>query len=190
MTDSGGAREESSVAGTSRRDAVLESALGVFARYGYRRTSMEEVARTARISRPGLYFLFESKESLFRAAVTQALERDLAAAERLLADQGTPLRERVLGAFDRWAGRYVGPLSNDVSGVIEQNPDLLGAIVVTAPDRFEALVTKAVEDGPFPETATSVVRTLISVSVGLKHQVETRQEYRDRLAVAIDLLVG
>src|SRR4051795_10175821 len=102
--------EASDAAETDRRDAVLESALLTFARHGYRKTSMEEVARTARISRPGLYFLFASKPELFRAAVTRALEQDLAAAEAILADTGKPLRERLIAAFDRWAGRYVGPL--------------------------------------------------------------------------------
>src|SRR3954452_2071051 len=102
--------EAADTAETDRRDAVLESALLTFARHGYRKTSMEEVARTARISRPGLYFLFASKQDLFRAAVTRALERDLTAVEEILADTGEPLRARLIGAFDRWAGRYVGPM--------------------------------------------------------------------------------
>ena len=166
-----------------RRDAVLESALLTFARYGYRKTSMEEVARTARISRPGLYFLFESKKDLFRTAVTRAIEQDLAAAEETLADSGKPLRERLIGAFDRWAGRYVGPMSRDVPAVIEQNPDLLGAVIHTAPKRFEELVVAAVGG------ETAIAQTLISVSVGLKHQVETREAYLGRMTTAIGLLV-
>lgn len=66
--------------------------MATFARFGYRKTSMEEVARAAHISRPGLYFLFSSKESLFRAAVTQALHRDITAVERALADGDRPFR--------------------------------------------------------------------------------------------------
>lgn len=77
---------------------------------------MDEVVRAARISRPGLYFQFESKETLFQVAVTRALEQDLAAAGRILGDAGRPLRERLAGAIDHWAGRYVGPLSRDVTG--------------------------------------------------------------------------
>ncbi|MGO4422861.1 TetR/AcrR family transcriptional regulator, partial [Streptomyces sp. MCAF7] len=65
---------------------VLDVALTTFARFGYRKTSMEEVAKAARISRPGLYFLFSSKEDLFRAAVTEVLERDIATVEHVLAD--------------------------------------------------------------------------------------------------------
>ncbi len=182
---------ETSNAGTAvRRDAVLESALLTFARHGYRKTSMEELARTARISRPGLYFLFESKETLFRAAFTRALEQDLAAAEALLAAADRPLRERLAGAFDRWAGRYVGPLGRDVTSVIEQNPDLLGEIVETAPARFAELVTDAIAETAGRAAAVPVAQTLISVSIGLKHQVETREAYLARLTTAVGLLVG
>lgn len=177
--------EAPDAAETGRRDAVLESALLTFARHGYRKTSMEEVARAARISRPGLYFLFASKQDLFRMAVTRALEQDLAAVEELLADTGKPLRERLIGAFDRWAGRYIGPMSRDVPAVIEQNPDLLGPLALTAPKRFEELVVAAVGG----EAAAGVAHTLISASVGLKHQVETREEYLGRMATAVGLLV-
>ncbi|MBE9499746.1 helix-turn-helix transcriptional regulator [Streptomyces sp. GKU 257-1] len=162
-----------------------------FARFGYRKTSMEEVARAAQISRPGLYFLFSSKEELFRAAVIQLLERDLAAVEHVLADAARPLPERLAEAFDQWAGRYVGPAARDITEVIEANPGLLGETTETAPRRFEALVTRdavAVETGR--ETARAVARTLNSASIGLKHQARSREFFLERLRVAIGLLVG
>jgi AcrR family transcriptional regulator len=172
-----------------RRETVLESALATFARFGYRKTSMEEVARVARISRPGLYFLFESKEALFRAAVTQALERDIAGVERVLADTARPLRERLLEAFDQWAGRYVGPLTREVATVIEDNPDLLGAIVDTTPRRFEKLITDALAVESGRAAAKRLAQTMISTSIGIKHQVATRQAYLERMKTAVELLV-
>lgn len=180
---------QSMVADTDRRATVLESALVTFARFGYRKTSMEEVARAARISRPGLYFLFTSKEILFRAAVTQALERDIAAIERVLTNADRPLRERLLESFDQWAGRYIGLLTRDVAVVIEDNPDLLGTIVETTPRRFEALITDAITLESERETATSVAQTLISTSIGIKHQVASRKVYLERLEVALDLVL-
>ncbi|MET7685272.1 TetR/AcrR family transcriptional regulator [Streptomyces sp. NPDC005423] len=169
--------------------------MATFARFGYRKTSMEEVARAARISRPGLYFLFSSKETLFRAAVTQALQRDIAAVERVLADTGRPLAERLVAAFDQWAGRYVGPLARDVAAVIEGNPDLLGEIVETTPRRFEQLITDAITDAIAVESpsgrqaAVRIAQTMISTSIGLKYQAESREFYLERLEVAVALLV-
>ncbi len=177
------------VAASDRRASVLDAALLTFARFNYRKTSMDEVARAADISRPGLYYLFTSKETLFRAAVTQALQRDIAAVERVLADGDRPLRERVLDAFDLWAGRYIGPLTSDVALVIEDNPALLGTIVDTVPRRFQELLTAAIAVQSGRKSAVPVARTLISASIGIKHQVSVRGTYIERMHVAIDLLV-
>jgi len=182
-------RPSSTVADTPRRDAVLDSALVTFARFGYRKTSMEEVARAAHISRPGLYFLFTSKDDLFRAAVTRSLEADIAAVERVLADTARPLTERLLESFDRWAGRYIGQLTRDVASVIEDNPDLLGTIVETTPRRFGELITAAIAADQERGQPNCVAQTLISTSIGIKHQVDTRDAYLQRLEVAIDLLL-
>ncbi|TQS01887.1 TetR/AcrR family transcriptional regulator [Microbispora bryophytorum] len=179
----------STVADTDRRITVLDSAMVTFARFGYRKTSMEEVARAAGISRPGLYFLFSSKETLFRAAVTQALNRDITAVEHVLADTGRPLSERLVEAFDQWAGRYIGPLASDVAMVIEDNPDLLGEIIKTPRRRFEELITDAVAITSGREAAPLVAQTMISASIGIKHQVASREVYLERLEVAIDLLL-
>ncbi|MEU9188942.1 TetR/AcrR family transcriptional regulator [Streptomyces sp. NPDC048484] len=162
--------------------------MATFARFGYRKTSMEEVARAAHISRPGLYFLFSSKETLFRAAVTQALERDLTAVESILADTGRPLPERLVEAFDQWAGRYIGPLTRDVPLVIEDNPGLLGDIVETTPRRFEELITDAIAVESGREAAPSIAQTMISASIGLKYQAASREFYLERLQVAVALL--
>jgi AcrR family transcriptional regulator len=172
-----------------RRETVLDSALGTFARYGYRKTSMEEVARAARISRPGLYFLFSSKEALFRAAVERTLQRDIEAVAGALAATGRPLHNRLLAAFDQWAGRYVGPLAQDIMVVIEDNPELLGATVQTMPQRFEELILEAIAATGDKEAARRMSQTLISTSIGVKHQVAEREEFRDRMAVAIALVV-
>ncbi|MEU7317752.1 TetR/AcrR family transcriptional regulator [Streptomyces sp. NPDC007083] len=190
MSSSDAGRPTPAAADTSRRAAILDAALPTFARFGYRKTSMEEVARAAQISRPGLYFLFSSKEELFRAAVIRLLERDLAAVDHVLADAGRPLTKRLAEAFDQWAGRYIGPSARDITEVIEANPGLLGEPAETAPRRFEALVTDAVARETGQEKARAVARTLISASIGLKHQARSREFFRERLRVAIDLLVG
>lgn len=179
--------DEAAPEDAGRRTAVLSSALRTFARHGYRATSMDAVAREARISRQGLYFLVGTKETLFREAVSAALAADLRAVEDLLAETSRPLHERLLAAYERWAGRWVGPLARDVPGVIDDNPDLLDAASHAAPARFQALVVAALA-GRVADPDL-VAQTLTSVSVGLKHQVDSPQAYLDRLGAALRLLV-
>ncbi len=166
---------------------MLESALTTFARNGFRRTSMNDVAAAAGISRPGLYFLFASKEALFRAAAGHVLAQDLAAIERVLVDGARPLGDRIVDAFDRWAGRWIGPGVHDVPAVVAENPALLDDTARAAPEAFEALLATAVTG--HVSDPHGVVQTLTSVSVGLKHQVDTREEHRRRLATAVDLVL-
>jgi AcrR family transcriptional regulator len=176
-----------------RREIVLTSALGTFTRYGYRKTSMEDVARGASISRPGLYLLFGSKQELFTAAVTQALDRSLAAIAAALADPARPLGNRLLGAFDEWSGRYIGTMSHEVHSLAEQYPDLLGPLVAHYPHRFATLLEAALANSLDTTTAPrsgAVAQTLISASIGIKHQVATREAYLERMQTALDLLIS
>jgi AcrR family transcriptional regulator len=178
---------------SGRRERVLESALLTFARYGYKKTSMEDVARAADISRPGLYFLFASKQNLFQAAVTQALDDDVDAAQRSLADTGRPLRDRLIEAFDLWTGRYIGPMTKDVAVLMETNPELLGPFVADYPQRFAEMVKDAVAAELPPGgagMAEDISRTLLSTAGGIKHEVTTRGEFVARITVGVDLFLA
>ena len=175
----------------SRSEAVLDTALAVFCRLGYRKTAMTDVADAAGISRPGLYFLFASKPQLFAAAVTRGVERDLATAAEAL--QGSAaLSRRLLDAFDAWSGRYVGFPGTELGAVVGAHPDLVEPSVLRAPAQFRDLVASAIADGRRRWDAArvdAVTATLVSASIGVKAQAASRAEYREHLASAIALLV-
>ncbi|MBI5322264.1 TetR/AcrR family transcriptional regulator [Bradyrhizobium sp.] len=70
----------------SARDRILEAAMTVFRRHGFRRSSIEETAEAAGLTRQALYHHFKSKEALFRAVIERVHDVALAdgakAAER------------------------------------------------------------------------------------------------------------
>jgi AcrR family transcriptional regulator len=51
------------------RERILDAAMEVFAQFGYRRASMDQVAEEAGLTRQALYHYFKSKADLFRASV-------------------------------------------------------------------------------------------------------------------------
>jgi AcrR family transcriptional regulator len=57
--------------GVAKRDEILRAALDVFAREGYRGTSLREVAKAAGLSLPGLMHYFDSKEDLLTAVLAK-----------------------------------------------------------------------------------------------------------------------
>ncbi len=58
-----------------RRRQLVELAEQLFAERGFTRTSMEELARRAGVTKPVIYELFDSKDGLFGACVDRAIER-------------------------------------------------------------------------------------------------------------------
>jgi TetR/AcrR family transcriptional regulator of autoinduction and epiphytic fitness len=110
-----------------RQLAVLDAAVGVFARYGYRKTSMEEVARAAGVSRQGLYLQFANKEELFRKALEHSLSSQLHEAVLALSRRHDGLEQRLIAACDAWSGRFVGSLGADAADLMCASTSLAGA---------------------------------------------------------------
>jgi TetR/AcrR family acrAB operon transcriptional repressor len=61
------------------RDRILDAAMTVFRRHGFRRSSIEQAAEAAGLTRQALYHHFKSKEALFRAVIERLHESALAA---------------------------------------------------------------------------------------------------------------
>ena len=129
----------------ARTQRVLAVALEVFGRYGFRKASMDEIARSADISRQGLYLHFANKDALFRAAVRQELDTALADASRCLDEEGVGLERRVVGALDAWLGRYVGSLlASDIWSLLQDPGMRLADIVDPAIAVFDGLLAAAI----------------------------------------------
>ena len=75
---------------TDRRDAkvsvLLEAAREVVMRFGYRKTTLEDIADAAGVSRATLYYYFPNKEEVFRALI----EREIDAFQQILTDAVDP----------------------------------------------------------------------------------------------------
>src|SRR5919112_5703495 len=130
---------------SARQERVLAVALEVFGRYGFRKASMDEIARAADISRQGLYLHFANKEALFRAAVGQELDTALGDVARCLDEEGVGLERRVVAALDAWLGRYVGSMLASDIGNLFHNPAMqLEGLVDPASAAFDERLAAAI----------------------------------------------
>jgi AcrR family transcriptional regulator len=96
------------------RDRILQAAMTVFRRHGFRRSSIEETAEAAGLTRQALYHHFKSKEALFRAVIERVHEAALAAG-RAAAEQAEraekPLPDIVIALAVARLQAMVAPLS-------------------------------------------------------------------------------
>jgi TetR/AcrR family transcriptional regulator of autoinduction and epiphytic fitness len=183
-------------ADSARQEHVLSVALEVFGRFGFRKTSMDEVARSADISRQGLYLYFASKEALFRAAVRHELDAALAEASRCLDQENVALDDRVVAALDAWMGRFVGSvLASDIGNMLENSAMQLGDMAAEFSAAFEARLSSAIATattehdrrhlGVTPEEITGMLH---AVGKGWRFQVDSRSEFVVKVTVAVRLV--
>ena len=64
-------RSTSSAAARATRERILRAARDLYARNGFARVSMREVAIAAGVTKPALYYHFRDKESLFEECLTE-----------------------------------------------------------------------------------------------------------------------
>src|SRR5258706_11513929 len=65
-------------AADGKRESILAAALELFGRYGYRRTSIDDIARQAGVAKGTVYLHVETKEALFRTLGRSLLDGVLA----------------------------------------------------------------------------------------------------------------
>lgn len=176
------------------RETLLEKALDVFVRYGYRKTSMEDVATAAGISRQTIYLHFRSKEALFLAGTEHLFDGALQAVGRRLAND-TPIEDALVGAFDEWHGRFVETFLNSphIGEIMEASNSLAADAVCAKEDKFVALLAAAIEKaGLAPASVglspTDAASLLNATSRGYKHTVSSRDEYQQKMRSAVRVL--
>jgi AcrR family transcriptional regulator len=104
------AAEKATAQPDSTRGAILEAARARFLRFGPRKTTMDEVARTAGCSRTTLYSHFRNMEDLYGSLLEQDAEafiRDASAAVESAAGAGAKIRAMVETTRATYARNHV-----------------------------------------------------------------------------------
>ncbi|AZO65747.1 MAG: TetR/AcrR family transcriptional regulator [Mesorhizobium sp.] len=82
-----------------KRARILDGAMKVFLAYGFARTTMDDIARAADMSRPALYLQFKNKTDIYRAIAMMLLGRSIEQAKAALAGDSA-FAERMTRAID------------------------------------------------------------------------------------------
>jgi AcrR family transcriptional regulator len=95
------------------RDRILDAAMLVFRRQGFRRSSIEQAAEAAGLTRQALYHHFKSREDLFRAVIERLHEHALAAeiaAGEATEKAGGSLADILIAEITARIGQLIVPL--------------------------------------------------------------------------------
>ena len=137
-----------SESGSQRREAILSAAIPVFGRFGFKKTSVDDIAAAAGISKQGLYLHFTSKEEVFLAALQKYLDDGLNLVEQALTKPNTSLFNRLVNAMDAWFGRHVEIFKPESFDVIEASHQLAGNRVEEYKSAVQTKIAKALAESP------------------------------------------
>ncbi|MCE8008876.1 TetR/AcrR family transcriptional regulator [Aestuariivita sp.] len=96
-------------------NAILDAAWHAFATYGFRKTSMDDIARGAAMSRPALYLHYPNKEAIFRSLVQFYYDTASEGVEAALQSSGMP-GDVLAAAFEAQTGEVVEMMLNSPHG--------------------------------------------------------------------------
>ena len=189
--------ESSEAARPPRQAAILEAAVKVFFQFGYRKTSMDDVAGAAKVSRQTLYLQFVNKEQLFRAALEYVTEQMLVLIRRLASNQNGSVEQTLIGVFEILCGDSLA-LSSQVN--IAELLAVARSQEESIVSRFEADVLSVIADiltqaGTAARWerhgigAQELARQLLDTSAGVKSATGDLSDYRRRMALAIRIIV-
>jgi AcrR family transcriptional regulator len=181
----------------SSRESILQAAVGVFLRYGYKKTSMDDLARAAGLSRQGLYLHFAAKDALFQEAVLSLIQQSCLKMRAALDREDLPVEERLLGAFlalkthgdgSDMSQEHMTELLATAVQLIGPVLDELDQTVLADLERVLAASGVAAAWADAGLTARDLAQHLQAASHGLKHSTKTAADYKDRMRVAVRLV--
>ena len=127
---------------------IVGIARRIFTRHGFRKTTMEEIARASQMGKSSIYYYFKSKEEIFRAVVEFEAILLKERLNRIISKNNSP-PER-LKAYILFRLHHVRTLENFYAALNEETLSHMGFILKIRRN-FEVeeqeLVSKILEDG-------------------------------------------
>lgn len=178
---------------SDRSTALLDAAIAVFLRYGFKKASMDAVAKAAGLSRQGVYLHHATKEALFRAALEHLGTSARKAATQAMARDDRSVEDRLFGAFEALHATIAN--SEHMDELLATAHQMLGDSLVLLEDGIVADLARGLKTlgvaaawQPLGVTAKALAETLYAASQGFKQRKLSRAAYLDRMRVAVRIV--
>jgi len=136
---------ETEISADPKRVRILEGAMKTFLAYGYSRTTMDDIARAADMSRPALYLLFKNKTDIYRAIAQMLLDRSAKDAEIALSAEGS-LGDRMSTMIETCVIAMMQAIAESPHGaeIVDMKSSLAGDLAATWRGRLSGSVEQAI----------------------------------------------
>ncbi len=177
-----------------RQQAILASALEAFAAYGFRKTSMDDIAKGAGMSRPAVYLHYKNKEAIVRSLTRAHYAEKTANVSQALSGSGS-VSQRLARAIDGQIkglaeiltsphGREMLDTSKSTaSDILAEGEEEMTALYADWLRQEDSAGRVRLPNGP-EETAKTITATLM----GVKMTATNAAEFEQRISQLAELL--
>jgi AcrR family transcriptional regulator len=185
-------------------EAISLAALAEFTAFGYRRTSIESIARRAEVSRATVYAHWSNKEEIFRALVSRLHQEHLAAMQDVADDPDLDIESRVTKLLRAQFLQFVELTSNSpyAAELYDRHGTLCGDIARDAQQQSDKILTSAlrraakageIDLAPSGITVAQLAGVLADCAHGAKGEdpaSATPAEFTNRLGNSVRVIIA
>jgi AcrR family transcriptional regulator len=183
---------------TGKRDAILHAAWGLIRHYGYNKTTIDDIAREAKVGKGTVYLYFKSKKEIMLALTDLTNERITRQLEKLAAEDQPPderiracVLYRLMTLFDL-VNRY--PHSEDViASILPEIVERLDRYVRRHGELLGQIVRQACQDGLFiskdPEATGQLLANLFEFMTPPYYRFNSRKSLEGFAGQVVDLIL-
>jgi AcrR family transcriptional regulator len=137
-----------------RREKILDAAQKLFARFGLRKTSMDEIAKLARVAKTTLYNYFTGKEEMFIQILEAEVDNLKARIERAVGEQSDPqekIRAFIISKIEgmREARNLLNLRNEEIDAILSTAGEILQRNFENELEILRGVLAKGVEMGVF-----------------------------------------
>ena len=159
------------------RENIINAASLAFSKFGYKKTSLDDIAALTNVSKTGLYYYFKNKEEVFNEVIKKEAKSMQESLIDVVSQETKPIDKII--AFINERMDFLAQISNYYSAL---RHDLLEQLDTINKNRLEfykielQVLTKILEEGNFikdfsvenvDETAKTILLILISLEIPL-----------------------
>jgi AcrR family transcriptional regulator len=186
--------------GEARHAEILDAALRMFGQYGFRRTSMDDIAREAGIAKGTIYLSFTSKEEVFQA-LAQRLSRQMLAGAEAASRRPGSAADKLAAMHAAWFGTYAETITRSphAAELLDAKHWLSADLAADGASRYRQLVrdvlTEADATGeldlePAGLTADTAAELLVAAARGLEPGPGKLAAYRHSLSTLARVMIA
>ena len=166
-----------------RQDAILDAAFHAFSSYGYRRTSMDDIARGAGLSRTALYLHYRNKEDIFRSLAVRYFEEALRDMTAALEVPGQTMEQALMAAFVAKDGKFMEAVLSTPHGeeLMDAGFAVTGDLAAAGEARMVGVLGEWLARRGVPAglgSGPEVAQAIVAAVKGLKTTARSMPEYR------------